>query len=80
MPARITDQKAKRLAQLVALAATPLFGAMAVASAIAMADAGSICGAPPTGPAGSMSFMYALMALVHAPAWLRLAAATAERT
>jgi hypothetical protein len=61
----------ERIAGGLALAATPLFAAMAAAS-FAGESAPVLCGPMPEEILpGGMGLMYALMSLVHAGAWLR---------
>ncbi|MCX5478811.1 hypothetical protein OSH08_07340 [Kaistia geumhonensis] len=61
----------ERIAGGIALAATPLFAAMAVAS-FAEESGTVLCGPMPgTILPGGMGLMYALMSVVHAGAWLR---------
>ena len=62
------------LSRWLALAASPTFAVMAFGSlaqgASLMGSGGSDMVMPPFG--GGMTVMYALMALFHAPPWLRL--------
>lgn len=61
----------ERIAGGLALAATPLFAAMAAAS-FAGESGTVLCGRMPGEILpGGMGLMYALMSLVHAGAWLR---------
>jgi hypothetical protein len=57
------------------LAATPAFAAMGLMTA-AVGDGAPfmMCSAPGDGPLRGMTAMYALMAVFHLPAWLRLIA------
>lgn len=58
-------------ARWLALAASPTFALMAIASAID-AQPMAVCGSMPgIDPAGGMTTMYALMGLFHLPAWLK---------
>ncbi|SHE95229.1 hypothetical protein SAMN02745157_1302 [Kaistia soli DSM 19436] len=60
-----------RIADGIALAATPLFAAMAVASLVDNGGAVLCGGMPGSALPGGMALMYALMSLVHAGPWLR---------
>ena len=62
---------ARRLADALPYAATPSLAAMALLTA-AGAGPAWLCGGDAWG-VGGMAPMYALMALLHAPPWLRLA-------
>jgi hypothetical protein len=61
----------ERIAEGMALAATPLFAVMALASLADNGDA-MLCGGTPGGMLpGGMALMYALMSFIHAGHWLR---------
>jgi hypothetical protein len=57
--------------RLLALAASPTFALMALASLSRNADSAAIlCSAAGMTPFGGMTEMYALMSLFHAPPWI----------
>lgn len=57
----------------IALAASPSFALLALASLVQGADpAAVLCAAAGGAPFGGMTVMYALMSLFHATPWLRL--------
>lgn len=65
---------AHKVAGLLALAASPTFAVMALASAlIDRGPAGAFCGTAPAGwPLDEMAMMYLLMSAFHLSPWLRL--------
>ncbi|WP_088150272.1 hypothetical protein [Inquilinus limosus] len=56
------------------LAATPVFAAMALATAVSGGEADVLCSAMRASPLAGMVPMYLLMAVFHAAPWLRLIA------
>jgi hypothetical protein len=66
---------AQRLAEGLALAASPVFALMALLSALGNDPAAILCSAVPGSPLNGMATMYLLMGAVHLPPWLKLAAA-----
>jgi hypothetical protein len=64
-----------RVADSLCLGAAPMFGIMAVISGVSGAHAAPFCGALHDGVAqGGMTWMYALMGIVHLVPWIRLLA------
>ncbi len=63
-----------RVIDLVALAASPTFALMALASGfLEHGSPAAICSSAHTSPLTGMTTMYVLMSLFHATAWLRMA-------
>jgi len=60
-----------RVGQILGLAATPTFAAMALLSALAGPSMTAVCGPSAGGGLGGMTAMYGLMAVFHAAPWLR---------
>ncbi len=71
-PAQETGRPAgSRAREVLGLAASPVFAAMALASAVAQADPASVvCGAAGASPLTGMTAMYVAMSLFHAGPWL----------
>jgi hypothetical protein len=64
-----------RTANRLALAATPVFGLMALITGLGSAGAWDIlCGAARGAPWNGMTAMYLLMSFAHLPPWLKLLA------
>ena len=59
------------LADVLALAASPTFAVMAVATGVAGGGDAMLCGPVAAAPLGGMAAMYALMSAFHAAPWLR---------
>lgn len=72
---------APKAARLLALAASPTFALMALASAlIDRGPAGAFCGTAPGGwPLDEMVVMYLLMSAFHLSPWLRLRPGRSEQ-
>lgn len=66
---------ALRLAEGLALAASPVFALMALLSALGNDPAAILCSAVPGSPLNGMGTMYLLMGVAHLPPWLKLIAA-----
>jgi hypothetical protein len=62
---------ASRLADSLALAASPVFAVLALATALGGPRA-PLCAMAPGGPWNAMATMYLLMAGAHLPPWLKL--------
>jgi len=61
-----------RAADTLALAASPTFAAMALATGLLGDPAAVLCSAAPMPAVGGMATMYLLMSAFHAAPWLRL--------
>lgn len=61
------------VADLLHLAATPIFALMALLTAISGSGPMTCMGMTESSPLGSMGFMYLLMAVFHVAPWVRLA-------
>ncbi|MFN3584598.1 hypothetical protein [Phenylobacterium sp.] len=59
------------LAERVAMAATPVFAAMALLAAADAGPAAMLCGGAAPWTAGGMATMYLLMSVFHAGPWLK---------
>ena len=69
-----SDGAARRAAGGLALAASPIFAAMALLTALpGNMSVAMLCGGAHVSPLGGMTIMYALMSFLHAGPWLRLA-------
>lgn len=66
---------ALRLAEGLALAASPVFALMALLSVLGGDPVAILCSAVPGSPLNGMATMYLLMGVVHLPPWLKLIAA-----
>jgi hypothetical protein len=66
---------ARRAGRWLALAAAPTFAGMAVLTAVGGGQDTIFCSPVQASPLEGMSLMYLLMGVVHAPPWLKLAAA-----
>ena len=62
---------ALRLAEGLALAASPVFALMALLSALGSDPAAMLCSAVPGSPLNGMATMDLLMGAVHLPPWLK---------
>jgi len=75
------DRTASGLASWLALAAAPIFGAIALWSAFFGAQPDMLCAAMQgSSPISSMTLMYLMMSVFHFSPWLRLISSQRDRS